>query len=358
MTYSEDRRETTAGATSGAAVVGRLCGLGCAVLLVAACTGDRGRSFARANQDHEDSKAHAQAIVEAQAKTQANQPPGHGAHAHKPGGPANTKALPAQPVAGIRYPAPFDGTPVATSVTPTGIKVEDYVVGTGAAAGNGSKIKVHYTGYLTDGSVFDSSIPRGRPYTLDLGKGRVIKGWDQGLQGMRAGGKRKLTIPPAMGYGDRGKGKIPAGATLVFTLEIVGIAAPVPDPQPLAIFDGTPVSRDARANGLVLIDYKLGTGAIARKGDTVQVHYRGTLKDGTVFDSSYPKKRPIEFRLGVGRVIKGWDEGIAGMRVGGVRTMQIPAVLGYGARGKGKIPANSDLTFNVELMSVAPGVSP
>lgn len=349
MTYSEDRRDKAAAATSRTAYVGQLCGLGCAVLLVAACTGDRGRSFDQANQEHGDSKAHAQAKVQAHAKAH-----GKNAHAKKPG----AKALPAQPVAGIRYPAPFDGEPVATSVTPTGIKIEDLVVGTGPGAGNGSKIKVHYTGYLTNGAVFDSSIPRGRPYTLDLGKGRVIKGWDEGIQGMRAGGKRRLTIPPEMAYGKRGKGKIPADSTLVFTLDLVGIAAPLPDPQPLSVFAGTPVARDQRPNGLVLIDYKQGTGTIARKGDTVQVHYRGTLKDGTEFDSSYTKKRPLEFRVGVGRVIKGWDEGIAGMRVGGVRTMEIPAALGYGERGKGKIPANADLTFNVELMSVTPGVSP
>ncbi len=320
-------------------------------IVFAGCTGDRGRTFGDAKeQTPQASQARAQQQVQAQAKALPKpvKKPGHlGA---KP-----AVDLPAEPV-NIRYPAPFDGTPISTKVTDSGLKIEDIVAGTGAVAGNGSEVKVHYTGYLTNGAVFDSSIPRNRPFTVKLGQGRVIKGWDEGLQGMRAGGKRRLTIPAALAYGERGKGKIPANATLVFTIDMVGIAAPLPDPQPLTIFEGTPISTDKRANGLELIDFKLGTGAVANKGDTVQVHYHGTLTaDGTEFDSSYKRKRPIEFRLGVGRVIKGWDEGLVGMRVGGVRTLKIPAALGYGERARGKIPANADLTFNVELMSVTPG---
>lgn len=333
-----------------------LLAVGVSMCLLAACTGDRGRTFRR-DHDHAqtgqtavDSKSVAQAKVQAHARTHA------GPHAAKSGAPA--AKLPDQPT-GINYPAPFDGTPISTQVTATGLKVEDFVAGTGAPAGNGSSVNVHYTGYLTDGTVFDSSIPRNRPYTVTIGQGRVIKGWDEGLQGMRAGGKRRLTIPPELGYGDRGKGKIPAGATLVFTLEAVGIAAPLPEPQPLSIFAGTPVATDKRPDGLEIADFQLGSGALAKKGDTVQVHYRGTLtSDGTEFDSSYGGKNPIKFRLGVGRVIKGWDEGIVGMRVGGVRTLKIPAALGYGERGRGKIPPNADLTFNVELMSITPGVAP
>jgi peptidylprolyl isomerase/FKBP-type peptidyl-prolyl cis-trans isomerase FkpA len=102
--------------------------------------------------------------------------------------------------------------------------MEDLVVGTGTAAAAGQKVTVHYTGWLTNGTKFDSSKDRGDPFVFPLGKGQVIKGWDQGVQGMKVGGKRKLTIPPEMGYGSRGAGGvIPPNATLVFEVELLGV---------------------------------------------------------------------------------------------------------------------------------------
>jgi peptidylprolyl isomerase/FKBP-type peptidyl-prolyl cis-trans isomerase FkpA len=91
--------------------------------------------------------------------------------------------------------------------------MEDLVVGTGTAAASGQKVTVHYTGWLTNGTKFDSSKDRGDPFVFPLGKGQVIKGWDQGVQGMKVGGKRKLTIPPV----------IPPNATLVFEVELLGV---------------------------------------------------------------------------------------------------------------------------------------
>jgi FKBP-type peptidyl-prolyl cis-trans isomerase FkpA len=106
--------------------------------------------------------------------------------------------------------------------TPLGI--EDVVAGTGEAAAAGQRVTVHYTGWLTDGSKFDSSKDRDDPFEFWLGKGQVIRGWDEGVQGMKVGGKRKLTIPPEMGYGSRGAGGvIPPGATLVFEVELLKI---------------------------------------------------------------------------------------------------------------------------------------
>src|SRR5262245_51421959 len=102
------------------------------------------------------------------------------------------------------------------------LKVEDLVVGTGAEAVAGKTVSVHYTGTLTDGSKFDSSLDRGKPFGFPLGAGRVIKGWDEGVAGMKVGGKRKLTIPPELGYGARGfPPVIPANATLVFEVELL-----------------------------------------------------------------------------------------------------------------------------------------
>src|SRR5688572_18070220 len=105
------------------------------------------------------------------------------------------------------------------------LQVQDLVVGGGPEAKAGSKVSVHYTGWLTNGKKFDSSVDRGQPFQFQLGAGMVIKGWDQGVAGMKVGGKRKLTIPPELAYGNRdvGNGLIPAGSTLVFEVELLGV---------------------------------------------------------------------------------------------------------------------------------------
>lgn len=111
-----------------------------------------------------------------------------------------------------------------TQTLPNGLKIEDVKVGAGNEAKSGSIVSVHYTGTLTDGTKFDSSRDRGQPFTLKLGQGLVIPGWEQGLLGMKAGGQRKLAIPPALAYGDRGvPGAIPPGATLIFDIELLSV---------------------------------------------------------------------------------------------------------------------------------------
>ena len=112
--------------------------------------------------------------------------------------------------------------------TPSGLQIEDTQVGTGASPTTGQTCVMHYTGWLwvngAKGKKFDSSVDRGEPFEFPIGRGRVIKGWDEGVASMKIGGKRTLLIPPALGYGDRGAGGvIPGGATLLFEVELLGV---------------------------------------------------------------------------------------------------------------------------------------
>ena len=105
------------------------------------------------------------------------------------------------------------------------LEIEDQIVGEGEEAVAGQTVEVHYTGWLTDGTKFDSSLDRDQTFSFKLGAGQVIAGWDQGVAGMKIGGARKLTIPPDLGYGERGAGGvIPPNATLVFKVELIGLS--------------------------------------------------------------------------------------------------------------------------------------
>ncbi|MFS8066373.1 MAG: FKBP-type peptidyl-prolyl cis-trans isomerase [Byssovorax sp.] len=110
----------------------------------------------------------------------------------------------------------------------------------------------------------------------------------------------------------------------------------------------------SEATELVIEDIRVGDGAVATAGQTVSVHYTGTLTDGKKFDSSHDRGQPFKFKLGAGQVIKGWDQGVAGMKIGGLRKLTIPPHLGYGARGAGGvIGPNATLVFEVELLALS-----
>jgi FKBP-type peptidyl-prolyl cis-trans isomerase FkpA len=112
---------------------------------------------------------------------------------------------------------------MSTITTASGLQYEEITIGSGATAKAGNLVSVHYTGWLTDGTKFDSSKDRNEPFDFNLGAGQVIKGWDEGVQGIQVGGVRKLTIPAALGYGARGAGGvIPPNATLIFEVEFLG----------------------------------------------------------------------------------------------------------------------------------------
>jgi len=233
--------------------------------------------------------------------------------------------------------------------TPSGLKYKLLEMGTGKKVEAGDMVTVHYTGTLPDGTKFDSSKDRNQPFSFKVGGGQVILGWDEGLRLLNVGDKAILTVPSGLGYGDRAMGKIPSNSTLIFEIEVIETKSPVVA-VPFNI-EGKEVL--TTASGLKYVYIEKGNGPQAENGKTVDVHYTGYLMDGRKFDSSVERGDPISFPLGQGMVIKGWEEGIALMKVGDKMRIIIPSELGYGANGAGSvIPPNSTLIFDVELVGV------
>ncbi len=209
--------------------------------------------------------------------------------------------------------------------------IKDVAKGSGPAAMTGDLLTVEYTGTLLDGKKFDSS-KGGAPFAFELGAGQVIPGWDKGLLGMKAGGKRHLTIPSEMAYGDAGSGPIPPRATLNFELELLRIDKKGATPH------------------VTITTTKRGTGPGAKEGESVVVHYRGTYLNGTQFDSSYDRHQPFAVTIGQG-TIKGFGQGLVGIKMGEKRTVVIPSALAYGPGGRGPVPANMALKFELERVA-------
>jgi peptidylprolyl isomerase len=230
--------------------------------------------------------------------------------------------------------------------TESGLQYVDTKEGTGEEPATGQNCAVHYTGWLWEngakGKKFDSSLDRGTPFSFHVGEHEVIKGWDEGVASMKVGGKRELLIPPELAYGARAVGGvIPANSTLFFEVELLELRE----------------KWEKTESGLEYMDSKVGTGAEPKAGQTCEVHYTGWLWQnggkGKEFDSSVRRGQPFPFAVGEGQVIKGWDEGVLGMKPGGKRRLRIPAKLGYGADGSPPvIPPDATLLFDVELLRV------
>jgi peptidylprolyl isomerase len=247
----------------------------------------------------------------------------------------------------------------------SGVKIRDIKLGDGKECPPGATVKVHYTGWRTDGTIFDTSKDRGpASFSLDPNsENRVIPGWQLGIPGMKVGGKRKLVISPDRGYANRPQGKIPPGSTLIFEVELLDVSqAPNVSGGP-----GRPMSDNSDGGtedaglkeivgGLKFRDLKEGSGEPVKPGTNVTVHYTGWTVDGNVFDSSKKTGMPLGCSLVPGSprgVIEGWQKGIPGMKPGGIRKLVIPAALAYKERGfPPDIPPGATLILEVELVSV------
>ena len=219
----------------------------------------------------------------------------------------------------------------------------DLEEGEGPEVQDGWLLAIAYTGWLYDEDAPDNkgsefiSVGEDDPDSFRFGVGQVIPGIDQGMTGMRVGGKRRIVVPPDLGFGAQGNNLVPGNATLLFEVGLVA-GAEVP-------FES--------------IDLRVGSGEEAENGDSLSMAYHGWVYDllapdnkGDTFDSTTAED-PFDFTLGVGAVIVGWDLGIVGMRVGGRRRIVIPHELAYGAAGRQpRIPPYATLLFEVELIAV------
>lgn len=240
-----------------------------------------------------------------------------------------------------------------TMKTASGLEYTITSKGNGKKPQNGDKVKVHYTGKLTNDTVFDSSVKRGQPFEFKLGAGQVIKGWDEAFLLLQVGDKATIKLPPDIAYGANAQGSIPANSTLIFDIELLDVT------EGIRPWDVKGKDTITTASGLKYIMIKENKSGISTVGGMSEVHYTGYFRDGKVFDSSVERGQPLKgLKVGAGQVIKGWDEGLALLHKGEKAKLIVPYNLAYGEQGYGPIPPKADLIFDVEIVDVVPVVAP
>lgn len=226
------------------------------------------------------------------------------------------------------------GALAAALLTQAGGKLEikDIEEGKGPAAKPGDILTMDYTGTLTNGKQFDSSVGK-KPFTFILGAGQVIKGWDQGMVGLKENGKRQLTIPSDLAYGKAGAGDdIPPDATLKFDVKLIKLD---------------------RIESKILVEGK-GDGAVG--GDSCEVNYILTDADGKKIDSSYDRNQTLPVTIGRSQLITGFTAGLMGMKQGEKRKITIPYQFAYGEKGRPPIIApKATLYFEIEMVKLMHG---
>ncbi|KFO19739.1 peptidyl-prolyl cis-trans isomerase FKBP9 [Fukomys damarensis] len=204
---------------------------------------------------------------------------------------------------------------------------------------SGDFLRYHYNGTLLDGSLFDSSYSRNRTFDTYIGQGYVIPGVDQGLLGVCVGERRRIVVPPHLGYGEEGRGNIPGSAVLVFDVQVVDFHNP-----------SDPVSITSRYR-------PPDCSELSKKGDFLKYRYNASLLDGTLLDSTWNLGKTDSAVLGFGQVVLGVDMGLRDMCVGERRTVVVPPHLGYGEAGvAGEVPGSAVLVFDIELLELVAGL--
>lgn len=231
--------------------------------------------------------------------------------------------------------------------TASGLEYTITEKGNGRKASKGDKISVHYTGKLTNDTVFDTSVKRGVPFEFRVGEGNVIKGWDEAFLLLNEGDKATLKISPELGYGDQAQGPIPANSTLIFDVEFLKIVQEAVKPFVINAKD-TITTPSGLKYGIVKQN-KTGESTIGKK---VTVNYTGFLKDGKMFDSSLDRNQPLVVDIGKGKLFPGLDEAIALMHNGEKGRFIIPSKLAFGERGGGPVPPNADIIMDLEVIDV------
>lgn len=215
------------------------------------------------------------------------------------------------------------------------LDIKDTKVGDGKTAETGDMIWVLYTGKLANGTVFDTTEKRqNKPFVLTLGAGEVIKGWDQGLVGMKVGGKRTIGIPYELGYGEAGNPPtIPAKSDLYFDVELLDLV------------------KEDEADLIERETVKEGTGPEAKKGDTVSVRYILRDVSKTIKDKKFANE-PYTFEIGGGKVREFFDLAVEGMRKGEKRKVRVPPDVGFGPMGGPNIEANEILYYEIDMVNI------
>jgi len=234
---------------------------------------------------------------------------------------------------------------------PTELVITDITEGEGEAAVEGSTVYVYYVGVLSkDGDRFDGNFG-GDPYAVTLGTGAVIDGWDQGLIGVKAGGRRQLDIPADLAYGSAGSGEdIPPDSAISFVIDVVAIVPPI-DPA-----DAPEITIEGAENVAALVSDDLveGEGAEAKSGSNVLVHIIAfNAATGEELASTWGDPSPVALLLEEGGSLPGLIDGIPGMKVGGRRQLTIPFADAFGTEGNSsmKLPASTDLVVVIDLLS-------
>jgi peptidylprolyl isomerase len=241
---------------------------------------------------------------------------------------------PAAPAAAAEWPGEFDPAPWQT--TEAGIEVQDREVGDGAVVEVGAELQVHYYGMLEDGTVFDASRDRGSAFGFRVGDHQVIRGWEDGLLGMRVGGRRRLVIPAALGYGDRGAGPIPPNSTLYFEIELLGLKPPRRPPAAPSEVPAEALQPVKDAEGVRYADVTEGDGRRVRPGARVCVDW-ASWKGGEAAEHTYMRNGCTWYRLDDGDAPPLLDAALVRMRAGGRRQ-----VVG---------PGDPPLVYEVELQA-------